>query len=70
MVHDLPGDWRFEVKSPPTLTDQALNQLVKGCEIAMNSAIFLAHEKSQLHAANEKQSRNALDQIEGYQMKE
>ncbi|ODM16895.1 hypothetical protein SI65_07860 [Aspergillus cristatus] len=44
-------------KSPPSPTNQALNQLVKGCEIAMNSAIFLAHENGQLRAANEKQKQ-------------
>ncbi|ODM17343.1 hypothetical protein SI65_07018 [Aspergillus cristatus] len=44
-------------KSPPSPTNQALNQLVKGCEITMNSAIFLAHENGQLRAANEKQKQ-------------
>jgi hypothetical protein len=41
-------------QSPPTPTDRALNQLIKGCELAMNSAIFLAHENSALRAENEK----------------
>ena len=30
------------------------NQVVKGCELAMNSAIILAHENSAYHAENEK----------------
>jgi len=44
-------------KSPPSPTNQALNQLVKDCKIAMNSAIFLAHENGQLRAAYEKQKQ-------------
>lgn len=43
--------------SPPTPTDRALNQLIKGCELAMNSAIFLAHENSTLRAENEKKKQ-------------
>lgn len=44
-------------QSPPTPTDRALNQLIKGCELAMNSAIFLAHENSTLRAENEKRKQ-------------
>lgn len=44
-------------QSPPTPTDRALNQLIKGCELAMNSAIFLAHENSTLRAENEKKKQ-------------
>jgi hypothetical protein len=44
-------------KSPPTPTDQALNQLVKGCQIAMQGAVLLAAENEQLRAANERQTQ-------------
>src|SRR5450432_3835371 len=42
-------------KSPPSPTEAALNQLVKGCEMAMNSAILLVEENRQLQAINAKQ---------------
>jgi hypothetical protein len=42
-------------KSLPSPTEAALNQLVKGCEMAMNSAILLAEENRQLRAVNAKQ---------------
>jgi hypothetical protein len=41
--------------SPPTPTKQALDQLIKGCQLAMHSAVILAHENQELRAANEKQ---------------
>lgn len=41
--------------SPPTPTDRALNQLVKGCQMAMQSGVLLAAENERLRAANEKQ---------------
>lgn len=44
-------------KSPPTPTDIALNQLAKGCQIAMQSAVLLAAENEQLRSANERQKR-------------
>jgi hypothetical protein len=44
-------------KSPPTPTDHALNQLVKGCQIAMNSAVLLAAENRQLRAENQRQKK-------------
>lgn len=43
--------------SPPSPTDRALNQLVKGCQLAMHSAILLANENNNLRAANQKQKR-------------
>ncbi len=43
--------------SPPSPTNQALTQLVKGCQMAMQSAALLASENSQLRAANNKQKR-------------
>jgi DDE superfamily endonuclease len=44
-------------KSLPSLTEPALDQLVKGCEMAMNSAILLAEENRQLRAINAKQTK-------------
>jgi len=44
-------------KSPPSPTDAALNQLVKGCELAMHSVVLLAAENEKLRAANERQKR-------------
>jgi hypothetical protein len=43
--------------SPPSPTDQALNQLVKGCQLAMHNAVLLAEENKQLQAANKRQKR-------------
>jgi hypothetical protein len=45
-------------KSPPTPTKQALDQLIKGCQLAMHSAVILARENQELRAANEKQIKN------------
>ena len=44
-------------KSPPSLTDLALNQLVKGCQMAINSAVLLAEENRQLRGENERQKK-------------
>jgi hypothetical protein len=44
-------------KSPPTPTDTALSQLVKGCEMAMQSVVLLAAENEKLRSANERQTR-------------
>jgi hypothetical protein len=41
----------------PTLTDRALNQLVKGCQLAMNSAVLLAEENRQLRHENKRQKK-------------
>jgi hypothetical protein len=44
-----------------SLTDITLNQLVKGCQLAIHSAVLLAEENKQLRSANERQKRkNAL----------
>jgi hypothetical protein len=43
--------------SPPSPTDQALNQLVKGCQMAMHNAILLAEENRQLRAENARQKK-------------
>ena len=42
-------------KSPPSPTEAALNQLVKGCELSMNLTVLLTEEVRQLRAANVKQ---------------
>ena len=44
-------------KSPPSPTDLTLNQLVKGCQMAINSAVLLAEENRQLQAENERQRK-------------
>src|SRR5450432_3930159 len=46
---------QHRTKSPPSPTEAALDQLVKGCTIAMNSAILLTEENRQLRAINAKQ---------------
>jgi hypothetical protein len=43
--------------SPPSPTEQALGQLVKGCEMAMLSAVPLASENEKLRAENQRQKR-------------
>lgn len=43
--------------SPPTPTKSAMDQLIKGCQMAMNSATILAKENHDLQAANEKQQQ-------------
>jgi hypothetical protein len=41
----------------PTPTNRALAQLVKGCQLAMNSAVLLAEENRQLRSENERQKK-------------
>ena len=43
--------------SPPSPADRALNQLVKGCQLAMHNAVLLTNENNNLRAANQKQKR-------------
>ena len=43
------------MQSPPSPTNHAVNQLLKGCEMVMHSAVILASENAELRAANEKQ---------------
>jgi hypothetical protein len=38
-------------------TDRAIQQLVKGCQMAMHSAVLLADENKKLRAANERQKK-------------
>jgi hypothetical protein len=44
-------------QSPPSPTDQALNQLVKGCQLVMHSAVLLTSENKRLQAENQRQIR-------------
>jgi hypothetical protein len=44
-------------RSPQSPTDTALNQLVKGCQLAMHGATVLAKENRDLRATNEKQKQ-------------
>ena len=48
---------RYRTQSPPSPTVQAVNQLIKGCQIAMHSATILVAENKKLRAANEKVKR-------------
>jgi len=43
---------RYRTQSPPTPAVQAVNQLIKGCQMAMHNATILAAENRQLRAAN------------------
>jgi hypothetical protein len=48
---------KYYTKSLPSPTDCILNQLVKGCQIAINSTVILAEENRQLQAENKKQKK-------------
>jgi hypothetical protein len=62
--------------SPSTPTKAALDQLIKGCEMAMNSAILLAKENQDLRAAHEKElqkkkrSRRQIETAAGFSIQE
>ena len=43
--------------SPPSPAGQALSQLVKGCEMAMLSAVLLASENKKLRMENRRQKK-------------
>lgn len=45
---------RYSTYSPPSPTVQAVNQLVKGCQLVMHSSAILMVENKTLRAANEK----------------
>ncbi|KKA22215.1 hypothetical protein T310_3779 [Rasamsonia emersonii CBS 393.64] len=49
--------WRQHTRSPPSPISQAVDQVVKGCQIAMNNAVLLEHEIKQLRVANQRQKR-------------
>jgi hypothetical protein len=58
-------------RSPPSPSDRALNQLIKGCQRSMQTAIILAEENKGLRAENEKKkqkrtrSRRQMPSTEG-----
>ena len=45
---------RYRTESPPSPTVQAVNQLIKGCQLAMHSATILTAENRKLRTANER----------------
>jgi len=53
----IKGYIRRRTQSPPSPTDLALNQLVKGCQMAMHSAILLTEENRRLRSENERQKK-------------
>jgi hypothetical protein len=48
---------RTRSRSPPSPSDRALNQLVKGFRLTIQGTILLAKENKELRAANEKQKQ-------------
>jgi hypothetical protein len=48
---------RCRTQSPPSPTEQALNQLVKGCQMAMHNAVLLASQNKKLFTENQRQKR-------------
>ncbi len=53
----IKGLIRKRSKSPPSPTDRALNQLIKGCQMAMSSAVLLTSDNERLRTANERLTR-------------
>lgn len=53
----IEGFIKRRTHSPPSPTNQALTQLVKGCQMAMQNAALLTSENAQLRAANARQKR-------------
>lgn len=49
--------WRQRTRSPPSPIAQAVDQVIKGCQIAMGNALLLEHEIRQLREANAYQKR-------------
>ncbi|KFY98186.1 hypothetical protein V500_01781 [Pseudogymnoascus sp. VKM F-4518 (FW-2643)] len=47
-------------QSPPSPTDLALNQLVKGCQMAMHNAVLLAEENRLLRSENTRQKKKKM----------
>lgn len=48
---------RHRTQSPPSPTEQALDQLVKGCQIAMHNAVLLANQNKKLFTENQRQKQ-------------
>jgi hypothetical protein len=53
----IQGYIRRRTQSPPSPTDLAFNQLIKGCQMAMHSAVLLTEENRQLRSENERQKK-------------
>ena len=50
-------------QSPPSPTEVALDQLVKGCQMAMHSAVLLAHENERLQSENKYQKKKREEEV-------
>jgi hypothetical protein len=67
---------RTRSRSPPSPLNSAINQVLKACQITMQSAALLEKEVSELRAANEKQkqkrtrSRKQIPAEEGLSVQE
>ena len=67
---------RIRSRSPPSPLNSAINQVLKACQITMQSAALLEREVSDLRAANEKQkqkrtrSRRQIPAEEGLSVQE
>ena len=48
---------KCRTQSPPTPTQKAISQLVKGCQLAMHSAVLLASQNDKLYIENQHQKR-------------
>ncbi|RJE17421.1 hypothetical protein PHISCL_10242, partial [Aspergillus sclerotialis] len=53
----IKGLWRRRTNSPSSPIRRAVDQVVKGCQIAMQNAVLLDHEIKQLREANKHQKR-------------
>jgi len=53
----IQGLIRYCTQSPYSLTVKAVKQLIKGCQMAMHSAVILAAENTSLRAANKRVKR-------------
>jgi hypothetical protein len=56
-VKAIKGYLKRRSQSPPSPTNLALNQLIKGAQLAMHGAVLLTRENEQLRAVNERQKR-------------
>lgn len=59
-VHTMKTMLERHSKSPPAPTDRVLNQLVKGCQMAMQNAVLLSAENERLRKANERQKHERM----------